>query len=74
MNNIKYKLFLQDLVHILKERLENSIEEEYTDFNMGGQMECYTILDIIKQLSEAFNISLNEIGLENYDLERFMKE
>lgn len=72
MDNIKYKLFLQDLVYILKERLENSTSD--TAFNMGEQMECYSILDIIKQQAEAFHIPLDEINLKDYDLERFMKE
>ena len=64
---------LQDLVAILKERLENTMKEEYSEFDLGMQMECYNILDIIKQQAEAFNIPLAELGLEHYDLEKFMK-
>ena len=73
MENVKYKLYLQDLVAILKERLEGTMKEEYSEFDLGMQMECYNILDIIKQQAEAFNIPLAELGLEHYDLEKFMK-
>ena len=73
MENVKYKLYLQDLVVILKERLEDTMKEEYSEFDLGMQMECYNILDIIKQQAEAFNIPLAELGLEHYDLEKFMK-
>ena len=73
MENVKYELYLQDLVAILKERLEDTMKEEYSEFNLGMQMECYNILDIIKQQAEAFNIPLAELGLEHYDLEKFMK-
>lgn len=72
MDNIKYKLFLQDLVYLLKERLENSTSD--TEFNMGGQIECYSILDMIKQQAEVFNIPFDEINLKDYDLEKFMKK
>jgi len=73
MENVKYELYLQDLVAILKERLEGTMKEEYSEFDLGMQMECYNILDIIKQQAEAFNIPLAELGLEHYDLEKFMK-
>ena len=73
MENLKYKLYLQDLVAILKERLEDTMKEEYSEFDLGMQMECYNILDIIKQQAEAFNIPLAELGLEHYDLEKFIK-
>ena len=73
MENLKYKLYLQDLVAILKERLEDTMKEGYSEFDLGMQMECYNILDIIKQQAEAFNIPLAELGLEHYDLEKFMK-
>ena len=74
MENVKYKLYLQDLVAILKERLEGTMKEEYSEFDLGMQMECYNILDIITQQAEAFNIPLVELGLEHYDLEKFMKK
>ena len=73
MENVKYKLYVQDLVAILKERLEGTMKEEYSEFDLGMQMECYNILDIIKQQAEAFNIPLAELCLEHYDLEKFMK-
>ena len=73
MENVKYKLYLQELVAILKERLEDTMKEEYSEFDLGMQMERYNILDIIKQQAEAFNIPLAELGLEHYDLEKFMK-
>ncbi len=74
MENLKYKLYLQDLVTILKERLEDTIKKECSEFDLGVQMECYNILDIIKQQAEVFNIPLDELGLEHYDLEKFMKK
>ena len=74
MENLKYKLYLQDLVTILKERLEDIIKKECSEFDLGVQMECYNILDIIKQQAEVFNIPLDELGLKHYDLEKFMKK
>ena len=73
MENVKYKLYLQDLVAILKERLEDTMKEECSEFDLGMQMECYNILDILQPQAEAFNIPLAELGLEHYDLEKFMK-
>ena len=40
MENLKYKLYLQDLVTILKERLEDTIKKECSEFDLGVQMEC----------------------------------
>lgn len=70
----KKLFFLQDLVYLLKEKIENFKSKETSDdeFTKGIIMGLYESLDLIKQQASAFEIPLSEIGLENYDLESFL--
>jgi hypothetical protein len=70
-----YKFFLQDLVALLKEDLEQAKQKKRIsndDFDKGLSMGIYTCLDLIKQQAQAFDIPLSEIGLKDYPLEKFL--
>lgn len=70
-----YKYFIQDLVLLLKERLEEAKQNQtlpIDDFNKGLSMGIYECIDLIKQQAEVFNIPLEEVGLDNYKLEDFL--
>ena len=69
----KYKFFLEDLVALLKEQLEQASKDSSIDsFKSGKTMGIYVSLDLIKSQAIAFEIPLDEIGLNEYDLERFL--
>jgi hypothetical protein len=87
-----YKLFLQDLTFLLKEKLEqakeietasspkfleeNTIENKDNElniaFNKGITMGLYEAIDLIKQQSIAFQIPLEELGLDDYVIENYL--
>jgi hypothetical protein len=68
----KYKFFLLDLVTILKEKIVDSRNsKKLDDFNKGIAMGRYEALDLIKSQAKAFDISLEEIGLDNFEIEQF---
>jgi hypothetical protein len=70
----QYKFFLQDLVVLLKEKLEQAKEKQAIGdvFEKGISLGIYESLDLIKQQAKAFEIPLDEIGLENYILEKYL--
>ena len=71
----KYKYYLQDLVILLKERLEEAKKNQtlpVDDFNSGISSGIYTCLDIIKQQAIAFDIPLKEIHLDDINLEDYI--
>jgi hypothetical protein len=70
----KYKFFLQDLVVLLKQRLEQAKEQQITGdiFEKGVSMGIYECLDLIKQQAKTFDIPLDDLGLENYLLEKYI--
>lgn len=68
----KYKYFLHDLTVLLKEKLEQAKERQTsTDslFEEGLSMGFYEALDLIRSQAKAFDIPLEEIGLNDYNLE-----
>lgn len=70
-----YKFFIQDLVTLLKERLQQEKENQAItndDFNKGVSMGIYESLDLIKKQAESFNIPLSEIGLDDFSLKEFL--
>ena len=74
-----YKYYLKDLVTLLKEKLEqayNDLSEKplknEEGFLLGQKFALYDVLDLIKSQANAFGIPLNEIGLDNYILEKYL--
>ncbi len=69
---------MQDLVEMLKEKLEHSFEDihqcpdDEKDFVKGKVYALHDTLDLIRSQAIAFDISLNELTLSNYNLERFL--
>ncbi len=71
----KYKFFIQDLIVLLKERLERPKEHQLKsniDYNKGVNMGIYETLDLIKEQANAFGIPLEDIGLDSYQIEKFL--
>lgn len=71
----QYKFFIQDLVVLLKEKLEQAKKNQSIsndDFRKGVSMGVYECLDLIKQQATAFDIPLSEIGINDYTLEDFL--
>lgn len=71
-----YKFFLQDLVSILKEKLKESKQREISnpsdEFEKGMVMGFYESIDLIKAQANIFEIPMNEIGLDDYNLEEYL--
>ena len=70
-----YKFFLEDLVYLLKEKLERSQKDQTLNKNSfyeGVNMGIYECLDLIKQQAKAFEIPLDEIGLKDCNLESYL--
>ena len=71
----KYKYFLDDLVGLLKEKLENAHEDmllKNTNSSKDRVFAFYETLDLIKSQAKVFGIPLSEIGLNNYNIEKFL--
>jgi hypothetical protein len=71
----QYKYFVQDLVILLKEKLEQAKRDQIisrNEFNLGVSMGVYECIDLIKQQASIFEIPLDEIGLDGYLLENYL--
>lgn len=72
----QYKNYLKDIVALLKEKLERAKQSELAkpkdNFEKGLVMGFYESLDLIKSQAEVFGISLDELGLMDYDLLPFL--
>lgn len=69
----KYEFFVKDLVVLLKEKFEQSKEaKNQNDFDRGMRMGYYDVLDLIKSEAKAFQIPLNDLDLESYNLEKYL--
>jgi hypothetical protein len=60
----------------LKEKLKESKQREVSnpndDFEKGLVMGFYESLDLIKYQANIFEIPMDEIGLDNYNLEEYL--
>ncbi|MFZ2899000.1 MAG: hypothetical protein WA004_10280 [Saprospiraceae bacterium] len=79
MEDLKFKYFIQDLVTLFKEKLEENhmesksdLPQSKRDFVKGEVFAYYEMLDLIKSQCIAFDIPLDEFGLEDYNLESFL--
>jgi hypothetical protein len=64
----KYRLYLRDLVYLLKEQqFELNSESNNDAFQSGIQFSYTSILDLIESQAEAFNIELSEIGYDDFE-------
>lgn len=79
MNTKTYEYFIQDLVKLLKDEIETRFEErniktalEDKLFNSGQIFSLYSVLSLIKSQAFAFEIPLEELQLEDYNLEGFL--
>lgn len=68
----KYKLYLQDLVFLLKENFEQAKVNQSAskgEFNKGVSTGIYQCLDLVKQQAVSFGIPLSELGIDDFTLE-----
>ncbi len=76
MENEKYKNYLTDLISIIKKqakkaKLEADHPKERQDsFNNGYLMAYHTVIEFMKNQTEVFNISQEDIGLADIEPER----
>ena len=74
----KYKDYTTDLISLLKQMLERTYQEAKistgadSEYNSGKLFAYYEVLDLIKSQSFAFQIPLEEIGLKDYNLDKFL--
>ena len=64
-----YKLYLQDLVSLLKEDISNMhrFETISNDFEAGIKFGKANVLGLIVSQANAFQIDLEEIGLKDFE-------
>jgi hypothetical protein len=70
MDKNKYKLYLIDLVSILKEEAFKAKEKSVIDssnFDEGRLMAYYEFISLLKQQANAFGIDLEDINLKDFD-------
>jgi len=76
MEDEKYKNYIIDLISIIKKQAkEAKIEadhpkEGYDSFNNGYLMAYHTVIEFMKNQTEAFNIDQKDIGLADIEPER----
>lgn len=70
MNKNKYKLYLIDLVSILKDaamEVKKKTENNSNDFDEGRLMAYHEFISLLKQQADAFGINLKDINLQDFD-------
>ncbi|MDQ3016145.1 MAG: hypothetical protein M3R25_05425 [Bacteroidota bacterium] len=68
-----YKLCMQDIVVLLKCDMESAkAEDTGSDYDAGVRMGMYYSLNTIKHEAVAFGIPLEELGLADFHLEKFL--
>jgi hypothetical protein len=70
MEKDKYKLYLIDLVSILKEEAYEARKKRgpnSDDFYEGRLMAYYEFVSLLKQQADAFGIDLKDINLQDFD-------
>ena len=66
--NETYRLYLRDLVYLLKERhakLKKEIGKD--DFNSGVEFGYYAIIDLIENQADSFQIDTSEFGFNDFE-------
>lgn len=68
MNPNTYKLYLRDLIYLIKEReLELKSVKNKSEFNSGVEYGYSEIINLIENQSFAFNLDLEAIGFEDFE-------
>ena len=71
MSDVSCEGFLHDLVFELLEQTRTPLITHPGDYQRGYQFGLMVVLDRIKNQAETWNLSLNEIGLRNFEPERW---
>ena len=68
MSNEKYQHYLRDLVYLIKERQAQLKQENIDDdFHSGLEFGYHSIIELIQNQAEAFQIETSEFGFEDFD-------
>ena len=68
VKNDTYKLFLRDLVYILKERqVELESECEKDNFDKGVAFNNSSVIELIESQADAFQIELSDFGFNDFE-------
>ena len=66
--NETYRLYLRDLVYLLKEHhSELKTEKEKDDFNSGIEFGYYAIIDLIENQANSFQIKTSDFGFNDFE-------
>jgi hypothetical protein len=66
--NEKYQRYLRDLVYLIKERQAELKQENIDDdFHSGLEFGYHSIIELIQNQAEAFQIETSEFGFEDFD-------
>ena len=60
-----YRLFIRDLIYLLKENIDE--HQESDDFSLGVKQGYSEIVDLIESQADAFNIDLKKIGFNDFE-------
>ncbi|SIR26922.1 hypothetical protein [Maribacter ulvicola] len=72
-NQEKFQHYLRDLVYIIKEQqAELKAENKNDDFHSGIEFGYHSIIDLIENQADAFQIKTSEFGFN--DFEEFTKK
>ena len=67
-SNEKYQHYLRDLVYLIKERQAELKQENIDDdFHSGLEFGYHSIIELIQNQAEAFQIETSEFGFEDFD-------
>ena len=67
-NNETYRLYLRDLVYLLKERQsELKLEDEKDEFTNGIEFSYNAVIDLIESQAESFQIETSDFGFNEFE-------
>ncbi|PWB39075.1 MAG: hypothetical protein C3F02_00440 [Parcubacteria group bacterium] len=72
-NSNKYLGFIADTFKLIKEdalESKNKLKKERNSFNEGNLLAYYSVVSILQQQAEAFEIDLKDISLDGIDAEK----
>ncbi|APX99749.1 hypothetical protein [Lacinutrix venerupis] len=63
-----YKLYLRDLVYLIKERhAELKLESNKDDFKAGEEFGYYAIIDLIESQADSFMLQPKDFGFNDFE-------
>jgi hypothetical protein len=67
MNSKTYKLYLRDLIYLIKENIHEMNPEKDNDFDIGLKLGYEQVIMMIQNQASAFQINLDDIGFNDFE-------